>query len=114
MIKPFRSWLLVAVLAIGRLCVVEAAPNQLQVPAGALAADPYSIYYPQGVASAESYLGVQPDGSVPGTSYRSTDDAYAERIKAEGLRDQATTLNEYYYLSGYIDRLNQYVESGGY
>lgn len=66
------------------------------------AADPYNTYYPQGVSSAESYLGIQPDGSAPAPLYRSLEEAYAKKQKAEGMRDQSTTLNDYYYLSGYI------------
>jgi hypothetical protein len=115
MIRLLRSGPLVALLALSsQLPTAQAATYHGLVPVVTAAADPYNQYYPQGIISAESYLGIQPDGSVPDPVYRSTDDAYAEQRKAEGLRDQSTTLTEYYFLSGYIDRLSQYVESGGH
>lgn len=98
---------LVALLALSKLPTAQAATRPA-LAATATAADPYSQYYPQGVASAESFLGIQPDGSQPSPAYRTPEEIWNERAKAEELRDRATTLNEYYYLSGYIDRLGQY------
>jgi hypothetical protein len=106
---------LLALLALsGQLPTAQAATHRALASVTTAAADPYNEYYPKGIASAESYLNIQPDGSLPDPLSRSTDEAYAEQRKAEGLRDQSTTLTEYYYLSGYIDRLSQYVESGGH
>ena len=100
---------LVALLTLsGQLPTAQAATRPALASAVTATADPYSQYYPQGVASAESYLGIQPDGSQPSPPYRTPEEIWNERAKAEELRDRATSLNEYYYLSGYIDRLGQY------
>ena len=115
MANSFRLWPLIALLAIGgRFSGAAAATRSAPTLTAAAATDPYNTYYPQGVTSAESYLNIQPDGSASDPPLRSFDEVYTEKAKAEGMRDQATSLNNYYYLSGYIDRLSQYLESGGH
>ena len=84
----------------GALLVTPIAPAQAQVSSPGIGEPltPNDQYYADGYASGETYL------SIP----RSTVEVGNELNKAYYLQTQSTTLREYYFLDGYIDRLRQY------
>lgn len=86
----------------GALLAMPLAPAQAQVlpPAQGIGEPltPNDQYYADGYASGDIYL------SVP----RTTEEVGAELNKAYYLQTQGTTLREYYFMDGYIDRLRQY------